>query len=361
MINQQTVKLSPSQRANLFAQSTRQYKQELPSMTFKEGQQVSMTLPKTRFLSRIFIKVKGTVYKDTENFSDTSTKLFDLATKDLDIYKILRQVRLSINNGFNPYQIGGAELAIYNMVTVQNRRFGQLPVYAETINEEPSDGINFNYTLELPITINERDPIGLLMLQNEQTSVTLSVDCGYFKEINGFFLGKNNRISNLEITPTLETFSIPQLPEAIPDYSIIKIVNQQMEQARASGDNIVKLPVGLTYRKILVYITDTEGNPLGHEEVNNFQLIFNQADTPYNINSDHLKYENDMSYGQLPNGVYVFDFSNQGVANLGGGRDYIDTERLTEFWLKVNLVNVYSVENSGVNITIIKENLARLV
>lgn len=350
MINQQPVKLSPSQRANLFAQSTRQYKQELPSMTFKEGQQVSITLPKTRFLSRIFIKVKGTINRK-EGVSTNIDNLFYDAMNDFSIYKILRQIRLSINNGFNPYQIGGKELALYNAITVQCN-MGYLPVQYE--NTVESDSFPFCYTLELPITINERDPIGLLMLQNEQTSVTLSVDCGYFAEMEGFISG------DLEITPTLETFSIPQLPEAIPDYSIIKIVNQQVEQGRKVGDNIVKLPVGLTYRKIIMYLTHSDGEPVQHKHINNFQLVFNQADTPYNINSDQLRYENEISYGQLPDGVYVFDFSNQGIANLGGGRDYIDTERLTEFWLKIN-TNVTGVDTEGINITIIKENLARLV
>ena len=38
--------------------------------------------------------------------------------------------------------------------------------------------------------------------------------------------------------------------------------------------------------------------------------------------------------GALPTGVYVFDFSDNGIRNMGNARDYIDTERMTEFWLK---------------------------
>lgn len=354
-MNQQAQsKLTPSQRASLFAQSTRQYKQELPSMTFKEGETVSIQLPKTRFLSKVTLKVKGS-FKTTHASKTSFTK-----TK-FDKYKLLRQLRMSINNGFNPYQIGGAEAYLYNMmnkfVPMGSDNFN-LDVLGNTV----SSGGTVNsvaYNLELPMTLNDRDPVGLIMLQNEQTMVTLSVDCGYIKDM---MTETDITISdiNIQITPVIETFSIPMIPDAIPDYSVIKLVNSQIENVVGAGDMIVKLPVGLTYRKIMVYIaTDTGLTPIDHTKLGNFSLVFNQADTPYNVSADHVAYENRKAYGgQLPAGAYAFDFSSQGVANLGGGRDYIDTERLTEFWLKINFKEISGSANY---VYVVAEKLARLV
>jgi hypothetical protein len=353
MSNQQT-KLSPAQRASLFAQSTRQYKQELPSMSFKEGETVSISLPKTRFLSKISLKVKGS-FKVTHASKTSYTKA------KFDKYKLLRQIRLQINNGFTPYQMGGVELHLYNLMNNFNPmgadNFG-LDVLQNVVSAGGTTD-KVSYMLELPITLNDRDPVGLIMLQNEQTVTTLSVDCGYLKDI---MTDTDITISdiNIQITPVIETFSIPLIPDAIPDYSVIKLVNEQIENVVGAGDMIVKLPVGLTYRKILLYIgSDTGFTPIDHDKLGSFQLMFNQADTPYNVSADHVAYENRKAYGgQLPAGCYAFDFSSQGVANLGGGRDYIDTERLTEFWLKINFKEISGSSNY---VYVVSEKLARLV
>jgi hypothetical protein len=55
----------------------------------------------------------------------------------------------------------------------------------------------------------------------------------------------------------------------------------------------------------------------------------------------------------LANGIYVFDFTYQGLEGYGGARDYIDTEKLTEFWLK------FQAAETG-KITYVRETLARL-
>jgi hypothetical protein len=67
----------------------------------------------------------------------------------------------------------------------------------------------------------------------------------------------------------------------------------------------------------------------------NIELLVNQADIPYRINPVDLASINSCEYlGDMPKGVYVFDFSDNGIPNLGGARDYIDTEKVQEFWLK---------------------------
>ena len=50
---------------------------------------------------------------------------------------------------------------------------------------------------------------------------------------------------------------------------------------------------------------------------------------------------------------YVVDLSYQGVLNMGGTRDYIDSEKLTEFSIRFNAKTAGTCE-------IITETLARL-
>ena len=56
----------------------------------------------------------------------------------------------------------------------------------------------------------------------------------------------------------------------------------------------------------------------------------------------------------FPKGVYIFDFSSGGnITNYGGTRDYIDTEKLTEFWIRTTTTTTGSVK-------VVSECLARL-
>ena len=55
----------------------------------------------------------------------------------------------------------------------------------------------------------------------------------------------------------------------------------------------------------------------------------------------------------LPKGVYMFDFTNQGIVGMGGSRDIIDTERLTMFQIRFNTIKAGRV-------TVISEKVTRL-
>lgn len=351
---QNAQKLAPPQvRMMNFLQATRQYMQELPAMTFSEGNTVNVTFPKTRFLSKIYLRVKGT-------FTATHASKTSFTKAPFDMYRLIRQVRLTVNNGFNPYQIGGVELG---------GMFNLLDRYSDSINDPYNTNYLQNvvsstgatnkvcYTMDLPITLSDKDLVGLVNLQHETTVVTLNVDCATVKEI---MTDTDINISNINITitPVLETFSIPLDPNAVPDYSIIKLVNEDIQNVVGAGDMIVKLSTGLTYRKLLIYIaSDANFTPIDTDQISNFQLVFNQADSPYNISADHLAYLNNKTYaGQLPKGAFAFDFSTQGIANLGGSRDYIDTEKLQEFWLKINFKNLTGNSNY---VYVVSEKLAR--
>jgi hypothetical protein len=208
--------------------------------------------------------------------------------------------------------------------------------------------------VDISHVLNDRDPVGLILAQNKETVINLTVD---FNTVLSLFTDNGITISNVALTvqPLLETYSIPAAPQAIPDMSVLKMVSEQNFNIAASGSTMyIKLPVGLTYRKILLNFETAAGVALTDDQIGNLSLIFNQADTPYVIPASMLRKINTLRYkGALPAGVLALDFSYQGLANLGGARDYIDTERLTEFWISF-------VPGTTGNVQVVSETLARL-
>jgi hypothetical protein len=324
-------KLSPQQRAINFAQATRKYEQQLPSAKYVENSTLQFQLPKARFLSKITLLVKGT-FKATDGTKTAITKAV------FDKYNLIRRVRLSINNGFNPYDISGQMLSMYNKIAMFNKPASDV-FGLDSLGVVVSSGGTVNkvsFAMELPITLNDRDPIGLIMLQNDQSIVTLNVDTSPIEKI---MTDDDIVLSDVDITitPVVETFSIPNFADAIPDYSVVKLVNEQSENIVGTNEMVIKLPVGMTYRKVGFYLaSDTVYTPIASDKISGFQLVFNQADSPINVPAEYIAYKNKNAYdGALPLGAYVLDFSEQGIANYGGGRDYVDTERLQEAWVKV--------------------------
>lgn len=357
---EQVKNISPAQRAQFFAQMTRQHMQMRPAVAGAENAMVSFNLDKVRLTSRILLLIEGTV-----------TVTHDTATSynpaPFAPFSFIRNVSVEINNGFKPFNVSGRELYWYNLTRAFANQIvpvidaaANLPKRARNYlgNTASASGAAnpMRMVLELPLTLNERDPIGLILTQNEETVVTVTVTFGAGTDLLApGQTGYTVAVSNLTVTPMVETFSIPPVKEAFPDISILKLVQSTREPVAGAGPFTLKLPVGLTYRKLLIFIEDSNGNGVADTAFSgNFELVLNGADYPYQISPKVLAALNQVMYNQaLPQGLYVFDFTYQGLANYGGARDYIDTERLTEFWFKFNATG------AG-NVTAVYELLSRL-
>ena len=346
-------KLTPAQRNQLFAAATRQHIQKLPSHTVVAGGSISFEIPKARYMAEIILAFKGTL-----TATHATETAFVPAT--YSPYNLIKKVRAELNNGFSPFNLSGKGLALYNrMNTYQSSQFANVStanargaVLMEKVSSSGGTSNDFRFIVRLPVVLNDRDPVGLINVQNPQTVCTVTLDFNELTSLltttTGFTLA-----SAITVTPTVISYSIPIIGDAQPDLSVLKLVNEQVQAIAGAGDVTVKLPVGQTYRKIGIIFEDASGGE-ADADIGEFQLILNQADYPYRVDPFTLQAINQMSYGTIFNaGEFVFDFTNQGIPNLGGARDYIDTERLTEFWLR-------STAAAARNITVITETLARL-
>lgn len=331
--------ISPAQRARNFQMQTRQNWQMMPEMvTYGGATNMRFELPKARFLAKILIdfKCKFTV----KHASETT-----VPTDEFTPYKLIRSLSLDLNNGWSPYKIGGRQLALLNAIRLnpsivfpQSSNPGGY-CYLPTLVASASGAENeMRFTVELPVTVNDRDTMGIILLQANAMLATLSIDYANGNELVDYADGYDIEIKEIRCNPMLETFSVPANDMAYPDVSVLKIVNSRTEIFAGSGQNIVKLPTGTTYRKIAFYVTDDDGNPFADDDfLSNIDIVFNQADCNYSIKSATFRHLNELQLGYaLPQGCYVFDFSNNGFPNYGGTRDLVDTEALTEMWLRFN-------------------------
>ena len=350
--------LTAQQRAQLFAMSTRQNYQMLAKETASTGARtVQFQLPKARLLSKLMVRVDAKV--KVAHASKTS-----IATDEYTPYKVVRRIALDLNNGFSPFVFSGEQCAMYNAIDKHGDKVYEKSNYRNvektgtfTAGQDGVDN-NVSFIMELPVTLNGRDPIGLILLQNDQTNVTLTVDIANGVDMfdNVDTTGYTVDLHDISVVPCLETFSIPANANAYPDLSVIKLVNGRSESMASAGQQVVKLSTGTIYRKLIMQVVDEDGKPMSIENItSNIELVFNQADINYSISPDMLKAVNTRELGfELPEGMYVFDFSAGGnITNYGGTRDYIDTEKLTEFWLR------FSTNKRG-KVNIVSECLARL-
>ena len=346
--------LTAQQRANLFSLSTRQNLQMMAKQTVTTpNTSMQFTLPKARLLANIYVKVKAKI--NVKHASLTS-----LAVDPLAIHKIIRRWSLDLNNGFSPYSISGDALAVMNMIQPTGKMVLGGADYFHAPEQFTASGTGteneFYFTVQLPVTLNHRDPIGLILLQSEQTTTDLRIDVANPVDMFGAdATGYTIDLVSLEATPMLETFSIPANAQAYPDLSVLKLVQDRTDSITSAGQQIVKLSTGTIYRKIALYITDEDGKPVDADYItSNIDLVFNQADVNVSVNADMLRAKNEFDLGaELPKGVFIFDFSNNGFPNYGGTRDYIDSSNLTEFWVRFNT-------NGKGKVKVISEMLARL-
>jgi hypothetical protein len=346
--------LTAQERAQLFAMSTRQNLQMLAKQTATTGATtLSFNLPKARLLSKILVNVKAKVKVTHASKTELDTSVFTP-------YRLIRRWSLDLNNGFAPLTVSGEELAMFNMVHVHGGIIGGGTNFrkCDKLTASTTGAVNeISFAVEIPVTLTEKEPIGLILLQNESTNVNLTCDIANDNDFVSDIAGATAQIVSIEVSPMLETFSIPSNANAMPDLSILKLVTGRNDSMTSEGQQIVKLSTGTIYRRILFKVVDENGAPMDVDAItSNIELVFNQADVNYSINAEMLRTLNDRMYGfALPTGMYVFDFAYQGLANaMCGTRDFIDTEKLTEFWLRFNT-------NKKGKIEIVTECLSRLI
>ena len=292
-----------------FIANTRRKIIPLPTQTKPVGGgTTSINLPKTGLLASIFLAIRGTV-------SGTLT-----VPNALGFASIINRVRLTLNSGIDIYNVSGAgfHYLLRNAIG---------PEYIDPVGQSNAlsavSAAAFNLDMIIPIAINERDPLGLLMLQNEQTLVTLNID---WTADGTVATGATVAVTAI---PYVELFTVPVDPQDYPPLNIVHQILEDQQAVSGAGDYAYNWPRGNTYLQVL------HGFGIGAAGADNFSKFavrVNQSDYLQNTDIPFL----DLEYRRLrgrarpAGGIFVDMLGTSGLGNFGLTRDVFNSALVTD-------------------------------
>jgi hypothetical protein len=339
---------SETELENEFRNKTFKNLQKEPTITLTEDSTFRFSLPNTRYTSRVYLLVRGTFDLTHASATDWNAVRHREAP-----WNLIKKIKLDLNNGFAPFTVSAYGNYLINLCNPQNDhlRFdttdsatNRAAVVLTDVAASGGDSNTFQMLIELPLQINKRDFKGLINTQDPNLQVTVEIETGNAEDMFTSTTGYTVGTPSWTCTPFIESFTVPANTLTDPttpliDLTTIKTVMEQTWTISASGEFIVKLPIGQWYRRVILDF-HSSGTALTAAQITNFIMALNQADQPLNLSSYQLAALNHQQIGEtaeFPEGSYLFDFTDQGFLNYGGSRDYINTNGLNEFWIKCQL------------------------
>jgi hypothetical protein len=127
----------------------------------------------------------------------------------------------------------------------------------------------------------------------------------------------------------LETFTVPSLLEDQPPLDRVFQTMERVDTINSIGENAIKMLEENTYLR-LIHSVEVNGR-LDTDAVERLRLRYNITDVPYELDYDVALYLERRRYTRdMPPGVYVWEFFDQGYPNYGGDRDLLMASGLAE-------------------------------
>lgn len=313
-----------------FLESTRQNIRQGGTLTYAAGGITPLPIPRVGYLARIFIRVNGTMTVTP----GTGTAVLS----DLGPWNLIRRLRYEAGSGtqiWNTSGWGAYLMALHSRLGYQPESGLIGASFASEVYSCPvASGANaWNLGFAVALTPNERDLMGLILLQAEQTVTTLTIEWQTAGGPDHTFpvVLTGNATASFAGTATvwLETFTVPA---AIEDQAPIDRVHQVTEWTQAIttvGDQVLKLLEQNIYMRV-IHSVEVNG-ALNTDAVDRLVLRYNITDVPYDISRDfYLYYKRREWIKDFPKGVFVWDFFDQGYPNFGGDRDLVMANGLAE-------------------------------
>ncbi len=349
--------VSTAQQIAVFDQHTRHGQREIAAIPYSAGAKSSRELPKSNYLARIKCLVKGSF---TAAHASTTT----LTKSPYGPWNLIDRIRVKLLNS-NVITLTGYELFLASLVSTFNCRadqtgdnqvfqFGNVVSVGGTSN-------NIRFYFSLPITLNDRDLRGLMLLQSEQVQAVIEIDwatigsdAGPFSDAASGSIAISNESINCVLVP--EIFSVPPAQEhRYPMQYMYQTVHDRIDIV-AVGEQVYKpLRGNIITRMILQH--HLNGGLAPSADIDLIEVEYNQTERTVSHDIDVLRGDNRDMYGRdLPDGVYALDFNHQGVPGLGTSRDYLNTANITDLSLRTRVVSGATL-GTGAHLNIIKQQL----
>lgn len=292
-----------------FVANTRRKIIQLPTQTRPVGGgTTAINLPKTGLLGSIYLAIRGSV-------AGTLT-----VPNALGFASIISRVRLTLNSGIDLINISGAGFH-YLLREVLESEY--IDVTGQSSARSAVTAAAFNLDMILPVAINMRDPLGLVLLQNEQTLLTLNID----------WLADANVATGATVTctavPYAELFTVPVDPADLPPINIVHQILEDQQAISGAQDWVYNWPRGNTYLQVLHGIGI---GAAGADGFNKAQIRVNQSDYLQSTDIPFLDLEFRKLRGRVrPAGGIFFDLlGTSGLGNYGLTRDVFNSQLVTD-------------------------------
>lgn len=331
-----------------FIEATRQSIRPLDStLPYSDGGRSVARLPRTGLLSRIYLHVSGTA---------TVTPGTGTATvSPKGPYNLIRSLSVKANQGTEIVRLNGFSAHILDVISAgkmyepDDGQRGTNPVANVLYSAPVASGYNdWEFTICINITPNDRDLAGLLLLQTDQMAAELEINWAPFASTSidtpVVLTGNATATFTGQATAHLETFTVPADPANRPDLTTIYQQLERVDPISNLGENRIDFLRANLYARI-VHVIEINGQMTAPSDIDRFRLRYNNDNTPYEITTPGLLALQRRRYGRdLPQGVFVWDLFYQGIPGYGGMRDLINAGTVAEF---AGLINVASNANLG--------------
>ena len=334
-----------------FEKATRQNKKKVFSLTYGGKGRVTEQLAPTGLLANIYLRFDGQL---------TTVKGTGAVTLKADQYGrpfgLFDRVLVVANGATDLVNVSGQGLFLRNVMTdngypdilaasmveaeTGNPVYRWPTSYSTDLTNEP-----VGFTLKVPIANNDRDLVGLIMLQNRETLVELSID---FNAISDLFTLTNNAAVSLtgKVYVTLEYYNVPRAREDYPDLSLVHKLYEDRYPIDGTGEFQYTVPRGNIYMRMLHRVI-LNATPADYDDIEEVGLQYNLTDRPYYMDyADKLVEHRERYKRDLLKGTIAWDFSYQGQAGLGGTRDFVNSAGITDF---VSIIKIASNATLGSN------------
>lgn len=315
-----------------FNGNTRQKFIELPTLTKPTGGGiVSIQLPKTGFLARLWLLVRGSVAGTLSN------------PNALGMASVIRRIKLTANSGIDIFSVSGAG---YHYLLRECIDVGYVDPLGQCNARSAVTATTFILDAVVPVMINLKDPLGLLMLQNEQTILTLSV------EFEADATVATGATVTATVEPRMELFTVPPDKADWPPLGTIHQILEDTQAVSAAGDFTYNIPRG----NILLQMF--HGLGIGASAADGFtayKLRAQQSEYIYSASDvDHLTMEHYFYRGRARplGGIYIDWMGTSGLGVYGLTRDAFDTSKVTD------LASVITASGAGTLYTVRRQLVA---
>lgn len=285
------------------------------------GGPVSFNLPKSGLLARLWLDIAGTI-------AGTIT-----APNASGFSSVIRRTRLTMNSGQDLWNMSGPGYQ-YLFRNFHNLYFDPVPM---SNGRAVVAAGAFDVSEVMEFQMNQSDPLGLVVLQNEQTLATLVVE---FESDATVATGITSNA--ITVNPYLEFFTVPTDPKDWPPLNIIHQVLEDQVAIAGAGQQTYYWPRGNTYLQLLHGFGFAAAG--GADNATNLYVRVNQSLYFYNnVQPKYLSMEYAMNHpGQRIIGTVPIDLiGNDGLGAFGKSRDFINSAALTD------LATVFTAAGAG--------------